>query len=123
MRIVISDHACARYAERVRPGIATKQARKEVEALVAMARGETQDDAPWSTDFHADAYLILSDGVCLALTPERGVLVAVTTLTRAEVSPAQRAEKNKRRRQRARARKTRSWHAKHTERGRPREAA
>lgn len=123
-RIIVSDHAASRYVERVRQGITLGRAHAELEALIDLA-GETSDTLPWVPESppDADGYLILSDGICLALRRNKGRLVGITVLTRAERSAAYRAAKNKRRRERARGRATRRYHEKHSYRGRPQEEA
>lgn len=101
-RVYLSEHAIERFAERVRPTLTPDAARAELERLLPQAEPVAELD--WHTDHvedPPDRYLVISDGVALAVIGK----VAVTVLTRAEHHPNARYAKSLRRKKQRRHKK------------------
>ena len=108
----LSRHAVERFQERVRPALMLGRAEDELARLVASA--ELTGVCPgWVSQEErerpADAFAVLSDGVCLILYEERpGVFSAVTCIARYALSEETRGRRNAARRaERARRRRLR----------------
>lgn len=103
-RIHLSRHAIERYRERVKPAFDLDACEAELERLVLMSE-EAVEELDWEHDTgeRADCYLILSDGIALALvhSSDRGFL-AKTCLTRCGHSEQGKRFRNRRRRARRR---------------------
>ena len=105
MNVALTDHAIARYCERVKPALDPQQA--EGELLALMEQGRVISEPAWRVDFPStDCYLELCDGIVLALSRERKGYIATTTLTRGGSSSSRREDRNKRKADRRRARRT-----------------
>lgn len=99
MRVVFSQHAIERYAERVRPTLTYDQACDELERLGAHV--EVSDQAPpWSTEdwAGAEAWAWLGDTIVFPLQRENGTgaHVATTCLVSGVVSDFTRERRNAR---------------------------
>jgi hypothetical protein len=94
VRLHLTDHAVEQYVARVKPALATHQAKAELLALVELAgNSPTTEPPPWiqpDSEHFGAYYLIVSDGVCLAIKPNGFV---ATCLVRGERSPEQRARR------------------------------
>lgn len=108
----LSRHAVERFQERVRPALTVGQAEDELARLLAVCEvsgvapswvGHEEEQRP------ADAFVELSDGVCVILHEERpGAFSAVTCVTRFALSEETRGRRNAARRaERARRRRIR----------------
>lgn len=100
MRVYLSDHAIERYRERVRD-LPLERVGRELRSLAD--QGTLEAELPWKIgqgEAAPDAYLVISDGVALALRKDGNHWLAVTTLVRDHYSPARRAARKKRRRRR-----------------------
>lgn len=111
MRIDISDHAVARYVDRVKPHFDRDIAKQELARLLGF--GEFTHECPWHLNVDGcDSYMVLSDGIALGLKRHHAQKwVAVTCLIRGEMAPEFRASRNhekakRRRDKRARSQKT-----------------
>jgi len=98
--IVLTNHAIARFHERVRPALELEAAACQLVEL-ARAADVTIDPPAWlaASDLPADAYLAMGD-IVLPLRADcrrPGVLVATTTRVRGSISPQNRQRRNGRR--------------------------
>ncbi len=105
----ITDHAVARYREKVKPALSPDACRAELGALIEQA-DKPVSEPPWPWPGQAAAYLPIAPGVALALEPDGNKLVAVTCIARGTLPDKHRRDETKRKRQRRadkRARKLR----------------
>lgn len=97
--IRLSDHAITRFHERVRPSLPRRQAKRELDRLIAVA-AEPVAEVPFCTSKKADAWLVLCDGVALPLAQTGKGYVAVTCIVAGTLSARERRRRNMRRRSR-----------------------
>jgi hypothetical protein len=102
MRYRITQHARARYVERIKPLLTTEQAEAELSRLLDMA-GEPSPELPKWAPLHlhdADAWLEIAPGILCPLTREKKGYVVCSVLARAgcppEVREARAAERRRR---------------------------
>ena len=96
--VVISDHAVARYQERVRPGLDEAAARAELERLRAVATVVREAPAWLHAADQASCYLLLGDDVVLPLLRRSGGgWVASTCVAKSTMTVQRRAAKTARR--------------------------
>lgn len=102
----MSDHAVARYQERVRPGLSLPEA--EAELMRVLPFGEVTLVKP-SFVFVAEpdtvGWLVVGDGIAFPLAQAGSHLVAVTCLTRAGASDEVLAVRRRRKQLRRNARR------------------
>jgi len=95
---VISDHAVARYCERVRPGLDGAAARAELERLRAVATVVHEPPAWLHAADQASCYLLLGDDVVLPLLRQSDEgWVASTCVPKSTLTVQRRAAKTARR--------------------------
>lgn len=122
MAIAFSQHAIARFAERLRE-LPVDQATRELSRLIATATVTRKPPAWVKTNQTPDAYLRLGDDICMPLRAEGDELIAVTVLDTDPHAEFKRQEINRyKSRQRAAKRKPRRYthahpHAGHGHRG------
>lgn len=116
--VALSAHAISRYRERVKPALDDQGARTELQQLLEIAEGEPSTRPPeWLAEGEVEAYLPLTDQICLVVIGKTGGWRAVTCLVANSLSPEGRAFRN-------RLRKARKRRARMKPRpGRPRDAA
>lgn len=91
MNLRLTDHAITRYLERVKPALLRRQAKVELEALVAAA-GEPGPRPSWLPLEHhhsGASYVRLADGIIGTVRGSR----VTTVLVRASYRPEERAAK------------------------------
>lgn len=104
----VTQHACERYIDRVKPYLTVKQARAELERLLEM--GTVRGQPCWHKAVHVDEesvpdfYVELSDGIAC---PVRDGWV-ITVLTRAGMTEGSRSYRNRKKKQRRQAVRLRS---------------
>jgi hypothetical protein len=93
-----SAHAVERFGERLRPGLAEDQIRRQLWHMLATAT-VTREPPPWfSGDRTAVAYLTLGADDCMPLRDrQQGVLLASTLIVRGTISEEVRQRRNIRR--------------------------
>lgn len=99
-RVILTKHAFQRYNERVKPALTPEQAEQELRRLTAAALegGMPITTTPpfelvTASDQEKDAFLLISDGVCLALRGGQargGGWLATTLFIRASKSEGKR---------------------------------
>lgn len=119
MEVSLTAHAISRYIERVKPAMDSNAARAELERLVEHADITPTSTPPrWVAEGEREAYLPLTDDVCLTLIGRPGRWRALTVLLRGSLSPESRAARNEARKDRHRRARTRRQ--KDISNGRPR---
>lgn len=119
-RAYMTDHAVARYRERVRPHLDSDEAAHADARRLVERVGELADEAPawvngnWKAELETKACGWVHCGdICMPLADDRekpgtGRLVVLTVLTRGGISDETRASRNKRRASRTRAKRKRN---------------
>jgi hypothetical protein len=100
--VAVTDHAVARFRERVRPGLGLRDAERELLRVLCLA--VIAERRPSWADSHSEvvAWALLGDGIAFPLVADSaGELVVVTCVTRGgaseDVVAARRREKAARR--------------------------
>lgn len=105
--IVLSTHAVERYRDRVKPALSVADARTELQVLLEGA-GPPTERPPFAAGYgQGDAFVEVSDGICLVLVRHPDKLVAATCLVRCGLDPSRRARRKAIRRKKRRARELR----------------
>lgn len=105
-RVRLTEHAIARYAERVKPTLTHGACKRELLALLRGA-GDPVERLEWhrpGIGDRVDGYCVLSDGIALVLHRSGHRLYAVTCIIRGQDSDEVRRAKNRRRANRRAAR-------------------
>lgn len=105
MRLGISNHAAARYEERVRPGIGIRAARRELLALIDPASLTTKRPSLAHPSDEYCFYSPISDGISAVIKPDGTV---ATVLVRGGSGSAHRARRNERKSEQRRRKRARS---------------
>jgi len=95
-QVAVSAHAVEQYRDRVKPGLDSDAARRELEQLCAL--GLIQTEAPgWVNPARPAAYyLLLGDQIVLPLAPQADAWVATTCVAQRTLTPTRRAAKSAR---------------------------
>jgi hypothetical protein len=80
--VAVSNHALARFGERLRPGLDPDHLRTEFCHLLAAAKVTAKRPEWLESTQRASAYLLLGDGICCPLIFRDGELIAATCIMR-----------------------------------------
>lgn len=109
MRLVLTEHAVARYQDRVKPWLDPADAEHEIHRLAANVEPVPEVEF-LNGDEEFDCYVELAPGIALACVADSAQLTAVTCLIRTGQNQAERRSRRHEKRvrkQRARAQKRR----------------